>query len=385
MRTASAHTISGRRLGNIPALDGLRALAALAVVGFHAHVPGFANGDIGVDVFFVLSGFLITSILISRAGPRSFEFRDFYRRRALRLLPAYIAVVCACVILELFADHGGTFAGAASSSVYLANWLVGVTGNGMGTLGHTWSLSIEEQFYVVWPALLAFLLVRTGRNAKAVMWVVAGMLMVSWLMTAGLALGGVSTVFVDNATFTRGVELLFGCLLGLYVAAPGLSGTLGRWDTRSAGARGGLVAALLLIGLVVLSGTSERLNCIVGWPLISILTCAVIYACLRGARPVTMPLSTRAMTAIGKRSYGLYLWHFPILVAIDVHWGLESWTARAAGLAVTAVVVMVSYRFIERPFLARKDSRPGHGLTPMSVPSLATFSPREPPASAKPA
>src|SRR3954451_17332341 len=137
------HPITGRRLGHIPALDGVRAIGALVVVGFHAKIAGFGNGDIGVDVFFVLSGFLITSILLSKAGaPGSrIDYRDFYRRRALRLLPAYLAVVIACVLLECFANFGGTFKGAAVSSVYLANWVVGATGTGLGTLSHTWSLS----------------------------------------------------------------------------------------------------------------------------------------------------------------------------------------------------------------------------------------------------
>src|SRR4051812_45398533 len=104
------HPITGRRLGHVPGLDGIRAVAALAVVGLHARIAGFGNGDIGVDIFFVLSGFLITSILLTRTAQGSrVDFRDFYRRRALRLLPAYFAVVIACVLIQCTGSYGGTF------------------------------------------------------------------------------------------------------------------------------------------------------------------------------------------------------------------------------------------------------------------------------------
>ena len=118
-----------------------------------------------------------------------------------------------------------------------------------------------------------------------------------------------------------------------------------------------MLAGLLLLGLVPLTGTSDALDSIVGWPLISVLTCGVIYGCLRGAAPLTRPLGNRVMTAIGKRSYGLYLWHFPIFVVIDTRWGLDGWDAKLPAIAVSAVVVALSYRYIERPFLERKDRR----------------------------
>src|ERR1700754_824146 len=117
-RTATDHApITGRRLGHVPGLDGVRAIAAVVVVLFHLRLGLFGNGDIGVDIFFVLSGFLITSVLLTRTAPGArINFRDFYRRRALRLLPAYFAVVIACVINELFYNYGATFKGAAVSS-----------------------------------------------------------------------------------------------------------------------------------------------------------------------------------------------------------------------------------------------------------------------------
>ena len=176
---------------------------------FHARIGGFGNGDIGVDIFFVLSGFLITSILLSRNKPEGrFNFADFYRRRALRLLPAYFAVLIFCVLLEFTGSYGGTFKGAAVSSVYMANWAAGLTGTGLGMLGHTWSLSIEEQFYLVWPALLYLLLRRLGWNGRSLLAAVAGLVALSWLLVVGLAVkrprrkacGG---IFLNRARFEK--------------------------------------------------------------------------------------------------------------------------------------------------------------------------------------
>ena len=364
---ASAHPITGRRLGHLPGLDGLRAIAAIAVVGFHARIAAFANGDIGVDIFFVLSGFLITSLLLSRTrAGSSINFRDFYRRRALRLLPAYFAVVIVCVVLEAFLQYGGTFKGAAVSSVYMANWVIGATGTGLGMLDHTWSLSIEEQFYLIWPALLGLILSRYKWNGKSVLGVVAALVCGSWLLVVGLALIGAPARVASNATPTRAVELLLGGALAVFVATPSLSGAMSRCRPLSRVSLTGSVAGVLLLALIPLSGTSDSVNSIIGWPLISVLTCTVIYACLRAALPVTAPLGTRFMTAVGKRSYGLYLWHFPIFVIVDTRWGLGSWTARLGALAATAVVVTLSYRFIERPFLERKDApRPALEAAPL--------------------
>jgi peptidoglycan/LPS O-acetylase OafA/YrhL len=352
------HPLTGRKLGHIPALDGLRAVAALAVVGFHARIPGFANGDIGVDIFFALSGFLITSILISGALSASrVNYREFYRRRALRLLPAYFAVVIVCVLVEAVANYGGTFKGAAVSSVYVANWAVAATDMGLGTLAHTWSLSIEEQFYLVWPALLALLLSRLRWNGRSVLIGLAVLALISWLMVVGLALAGAPAKIASNATPTRAVELLIGGMLAVFVATPGLSGALERCRTRSAVSVAGALAGILLLALIPLSGTSEAVDSIVLWPVISVLTCMVIYASMRAVTAVTVPLSGRFMTGVGKRSYGLYLWHFPVLVIIDTRWGLDTWEARLGGIAITAALVMLSYRYIERPFLERKDAR----------------------------
>ncbi|HET6508379.1 MAG TPA: acyltransferase [Baekduia sp.] len=366
--------VEGRKLGHVPGLDGIRAIAALAVVGFHLRLAVFGNGDIGVDIFFVLSGFLITSILLTRTPPGGrVDFRDFYRRRALRLLPAYFAVVFACVVAECFSDYGATFKGAVFGSFYVANWVQAIQGTGLGTLSHAWSLSIEEQFYLVWPALLGLLLHRFGWNGRALLKAVAALLASAWLLVAALALVDAPARVASNATPTRAVELLFGALLAIYVATPSLSGDLAPRRGRSAVALAGVAALVALLGLIVLTGTTPDEDSLIGWPVISVLTCTVIYACLRHVPAVTAPLGVRPMVEIGRRSYGLYLWHFPIFVIVDTRWGLDSTSARLGALAVTVVVVMLSYRFVEQPFLRRKDAAAPETIEPAdAAPALSS-------------
>ena len=358
MKTRLDSKIAGRGLGHVPALDGIRALAALAVVGFHARIVGFGDGEIGVDVFFVLSGFLITSILLVRSGPTTrLDYRDFYRRRALRLLPAYFAVVACCVSVDLVEHIGGTLKGAAASLIYMANWLSVVSPQGLGLLIHTWSLSVEEQFYLIWPAVLAFILTRFQWSAKRAMNAVVALLLASWLLAVALAVIGASPWIAERATPTRAFDLLAGALLAIFVATPRRSGALTPVRSTSSVSVAAAVAGVLLISLVAVSGITADVRSILGWPLISLLTCIVIYGCLRAAPLVTSLLASRPMSAIGKRSYGVYLWHFPIFFVIDSRWGLHGWQPRVVGLAATAVAVSLSYRFIEQPFLARKDRR----------------------------
>ena len=147
-------------------------------------------------------------------------------------------------------------------------------------------------------------------------------MVLAWLLVVGLAVIGAPPRITSNATPTRAVELLIGALLAIFVATPSLSGALPKVRAVSPVSIAGVLAGLGLLAMLAVTGTSESVNFIIGWPLISILTCTVIYACLRAATPVTAPLGTRFMTGVGKRSYGLYLWHFPIFVAIDTRWGL---------------------------------------------------------------
>jgi peptidoglycan/LPS O-acetylase OafA/YrhL len=328
------------------------------VVLFHARIPGFSNGDLGVDVFFVLSGFLITGILLRSAKRGRISLADFYRRRALRLLPAYLAVLLVCVVTDLLVNSGGTLKGAVTSFFYVSNWAA-AAGLGLGLLAHTWSLSIEEQFYLLWPLALATVLQRavgstSGRLVRLVgLATVAlyGSIVVAWF-------AGVSAEAVWNATNARGAELLAGCLVAVGVDHRS-SGT-----NRATTPRGGWLRAAVplvcLAGLLLVASHGPAdpwLEILLQWPLVVGLTVVLILACVSGGGPVEALLSWRPLTLVGKVSYGAYLWHFPILVVIDETVGLDTWWPRLAGLAVTALVVPLSYRFLERPFLRMKDRR----------------------------
>jgi peptidoglycan/LPS O-acetylase OafA/YrhL len=350
MTSAPTSAPAPASLGYEPALDGIRAVAALVVLFFHAQVPGFANGAIGVDIFFTLSGFLITGILLSsirRTG--RVDYRTFYLRRALRLLPAYLAVVLAAVLADLVIDSGGTLKGAVFSFFYVANWAVGGLGAGLGALGHTWSLSIEEQFYIVWPALLVLLVRAVRGQGAALAWAIGGLIAASYLLAAGLLAADVSAQLVYNATPTRAVELLAGALLACVLAGrPQLPATLLRSGTGWAG-----LATLLLVSAY--EGVGLTSDILVVWPLVAASTCCVIAAVYRADGSLARALGSTALVEVGKRSYGLYLWHFPIFTSIDATLGLDTWPPRLLGLALTAVVVPLSYRYVERPFLERKD------------------------------
>jgi peptidoglycan/LPS O-acetylase OafA/YrhL len=240
--------------------------------------------------------------------------------------------------------------------VYAANWAVAAVGAGLGTLGHMWSLSIEEQFYLVWPAMLAIILRRGRWNGRSTLLAIAVLALASWLLTVGLMLVDAPARIAANATPTRAIELLIGAMFAVYAATPGLSGSLERCRSGSLVSVAGALAGLLLLALVPLAGLSDAVNAIVLWPVIAMLTCVVIYSSMRAAPLLTSVLASRVLTEVGKRSYGLYLWHFPVFVLIDTRWGLDGWVPRLSGLAVTAILVLLSYRFVERPFLERKNA-----------------------------
>lgn len=343
--SAQSHTV----LTHHPGLDGVRAVAALLVVGLHAAIPGFANGWIGVDIFFTLSGFLITSILLKDIGRHGApRYRRFYVRRALRLLPAYFAVVVIAVLGDFFIDAGGTLKGAVYSTIYLANWAAAAEVP-LGSLGHMWSLSIEEQFYIVWPALL-FLLIRAGaRWHRSTLGLLLVIMAVTYATTVTLLAAGVSDVFLWNATPARSIQLLAGAALAL-----GLDGV--RRHARPWLPIIGATGMVGLIGHLVLPTVSNDTAIVVTWPVVSLCTCAVIASVVidgRGATPKM--LAARPMVAIGKVSYGLYLWHYVVFTTLDAAVGLDTWGPRLVGLALTAVVVPLSYVLIERPFLRLKE------------------------------
>ncbi len=325
----------------------MRALAVLAVISFHTWEHALPGGWVGVDVFFVLSGYLITSILLHEHGRTgAVALGHFYLRRALRLLPALGAcIVIAVWLAALLRPELGpsTDQEAIFSALYVGNWMI-VTHELGGMLGHTWSLSIEEQFYLVWPLLLCTLLALGGRRTLLAA-TVGGILLViaHRLTTAGM---------VQLRTDTRADTLLAGCALAVLVSE-GMFARIPRWLVRAAGTAG--VGCLVGIGARLGSSPMSGL----GYTLSATAAAAVLATLAGGSWPaLSRALSWRPLVAVGRRSYGVYLYHVPLYEAfVQTRWGSGP-VALLLTVALTLVVASGSYRYLEAPFLRIKDRRP---------------------------
>jgi peptidoglycan/LPS O-acetylase OafA/YrhL len=369
-------TPDGRaRLRHQPALDGLRGLAAAAVLLFHGgHLQG---GFLGVDAFFVLSGFLITSLLLVEAGDRGrISLRAFWARRARRLLPALACVLGAVALyawLLAQPDELATIRGDAFATIgYFANWRAVFTSRDYWSLfrspsplDHTWSLAIEEQFYLAWPVVVALLAIGArGRRAARRVLVASVTLAVGSLAWTLVIFDPTNPSRVYFGTDTRVASILVGAALAAWLRLRG--------PVRSRPARATLevtaFGALLLLALAWsrFNGSSTALYR--GGLFVCALGTALLIAAAVHPRsgPVQRMLSFRPLCALGLISYGVYLWHWPIYVVLDasrVHVG--GWPLLAIRVAVTLVVAVVSYRVVEQPI--RHGARPRRPAVRVSV------------------
>jgi peptidoglycan/LPS O-acetylase OafA/YrhL len=287
----------------------------LAVIATHFNAPGIVNGGlVGVTLFFVLSGYLITTLLVTeRESVGRIDLASFYVRRAARLLPA-LALVLVAVGTALIIDGrpGVALAGVVTSSLYVSNLAV-AGGVVLGPLEHTWSLAIEEQFYLLWPAIL---IIGIARRRLLIPLLVVGI-----AVSAALRLGPITDIerfwWLYHHTFTRADALLVGCLLALVPFRPSPPTTL--------------LAAASLVLLVVLptdQGTFATLL---------LLPTAIAGGIVVVSKPRWLGIGP--LVAVGRISYGLYLWHFPLAEL------LPAWAAFIG----TFVMAMLSYRFVELP------------------------------------
>jgi peptidoglycan/LPS O-acetylase OafA/YrhL len=347
-------------------LDGVRALAVLAVLATHAGVPFLPGGFVGVDVFFVLSGFLITSLLYEElAATGRIDLGGFWTRRARRLLPAALVMIVAVLAARpLFApDSVVALRGdAIAATLWSGNWrwaLQGTDyfaqGGAPSPLQHTWSLAVEEQFYLVWPLLL--LACCAARRRRLLALSLAGAA-ASAIATYVLARGA-SPGRVYFGTDTRAQELLVGAALAALLAPTWRwrgATPLGRRSPQPAG-RPPLPLLLSACGLAALAGIAATED---GAPsefrhgllLLTALAAAALLAgvVLDSGQPVARLLSTRPLVAIGRISYGLYLWHWPVYLALDgERTGLHGYPLAALRVAVTGALAGASFVLIERP------------------------------------
>jgi len=334
-----------------PEIDGLRAVAVLPVVFFHAGLGALQGGFVGVDIFFVISGYLITSILIREYQTNTFSIVGFYERRARRLLPALFVVVAFCIPIAWklllpseFVDFGQSLVGVATFSSNILFWresgYFDVSAE-LKPLLHTWSLAVEEQFYIVFPLLLGLLL----RFGKA--WMVVGLALFAFV---SLTLAQFAHPEYSSASFyllpTRMWELLLGALISQ------LPPTI----VQRVGASWAQVLSLLGLGMVIYA--IFAFNHQTSHPALPTLvpvigTCMIITFTVDGTW-VGRFLSWRPMVVIGLLSYSAYLWHQPLIVFT------KHLIPRELTLDVTFVLVVltfacayVSWRFVERPFRSK--------------------------------
>ncbi|MCR9127547.1 MAG: acyltransferase [Rhodobacteraceae bacterium] len=344
-----------------PEIDGLRTLAVLPVLIYHLKVPFFGGyllpgGFLGVDVFFVISGFLITQILLAeRDATGRISLWRFYQRRARRILPALVLVILASSVaawaimlpseLLRFANSALAALGFVSNGFwYLQLGEYGAQSAQLQPLLHTWSLAIEEQFYLLFPLLL---MVLPGGRPRALFWALVA------LCCVGLAVAQASTMARPELSFfspvSRAWELLAGAVLA--VAA----------RHRPARVAGGRLVPALSVAVLALCMTTVHLPDVVHPGLVTVpavLATAGLLWFTRQGEPVTDALCRRPMVYIGRLSYSLYLWHFPIfafgrLVRLETP-GPADW---AVWLALTFGCAALGYHLIERPFRAGLSGR----------------------------
>ena len=350
---------SGQRY--IPGLDGLRAVAVIAVIAYHLQLPFAQGGLLGVGVFFTLSGYLITDLLLGQhAVSGRLNLAEFWLRRARRLLPALfvmLAVVAVWVAVLDRAQLPGLRPAVAAAAGYVSNWWLIAQHSSYfarfgppSALGHLWSLAVEEQFYLIWPWLLLLGLRRaSGRRGRY--WLAAATLALAAASAIEMALlyhPGYDPTRVYDGTDTRAFALMVGAALAFVWPSRLLRadiGSRGRWLLDGAGAAG----LILILLLVWRSGQYSPFLYPRGMLLLSAGTAAVVAASASPASRIGRALGWRPLRWIGVRSYGIYLWHYPIIVLTTPANGGESLARGAAQLAASITVAALSWRFIEEP------------------------------------
>jgi len=333
--------------GYRPALDGVRGLAILLVVVDHVgQTPAWHVGPHGVTLFFALSGYLITGLLLDEAGRSggTVSFTRFYLRRAARLLPALLLVVLVCDLMFALVGLTGALKGSVAALAYLANYATILHGDYLQGYGHTWSLAVEEHFYAVWPLALVALLRRQGLR-RALGWTLGACVAALAWRAVLLTFDGWSGQWfgINHETFARADSLLYGCAAAMAVRCGWRPRAWMAWASVAA------IAALIAIDLPIAVDLPDDVGATAGQALLA-MACAVLVVTVdHTGSPVRSALSFGPLVRLGVISYGVYLWHYPLLW-VGYELGYSDVTARVlVGAVLATVVAAASYRWLERP------------------------------------
>jgi peptidoglycan/LPS O-acetylase OafA/YrhL len=347
--------VSDRR-GFRPDLQGIRAVAILAVVAYHVGLPGFSGGYVGVDIFFVLSGYLITGLLVREVGSNGrLSFRRFYARRIRRLLPVSALVLLVTLLISALLysplEMRQVTQTAGSVALYVSNFVFAsraVSYVDAGTVGadpflHTWSLAVEEQFYLVWPMFIALLMwagTRLGGRRRVLTTGIVAMTVCSFALCL-LLTTGTRHPWAFFASPPRFWEFAIGGLASLAPVS---------WFTRKR-----VAAVLTVLGAVIIAVPIVMYGESTPFPGTTTLVpvAGTVMLLLAGAAGVEAavgrPLRTRVALWFGERSYSWYLWHWPALIFVGVLWPSAGLVAKSSAVLVALGASVLTFRYIEQP------------------------------------
>jgi peptidoglycan/LPS O-acetylase OafA/YrhL len=330
-------------------IDGLRAIAVLLVIFNHLDISIFKGGYVGVDVFFVISGFLITSIISKEITEKKFAFKNFYKKRVLRLAPAYFLVILVSFIFSHFLlapmELVSFYKSVLASLIFASNFYMWLEVGGYFSsnaeyipLLHLWSLGVEEQFYIIWPSVLMLLLAYFKRWTG---------LIIALTVILGCAFAHILSIKAPAISYfllpARAFELLIGAAIVFIRPASFKNFTAN-------------ILALIGLGMIIFSSLYLSDESIFPgfYALLPCLGTALIIYCLQGREGVVKDiLSLNVMSFFGKISYPLYLWHWPLIVFYKIRFGELSFLSMGLLLVSMTVLAYLTYKFVEKPIQNR--------------------------------
>ena len=355
---SSIQSVGGRRY--VPGIDGLRALSVLAVIAYHLNLNWAEGGLLGVGIFFVISGYLITDQIITQwERHRRLNLLDFWVRRARRLLPAMVVMLFVVAIWLLIIEPSRLFGlkGDFMSSLFYFNnwWLIFHNVSYFESfgppspIGHLWSLSIEGQFYILWPIVLIIVMKIARRRGKLIAWIMA-CAAVSALAMALIYVPGTDPSRVYYGTDTRVFALLIGAALAVAWPSQKLNDKVSEPAQRVLDIVGGLGLILLL---VLFNQVNEFDDLLYrgGFLVISLIAAVVIAVLAHPASRLGSIVGCKPLRWIGLRSYSLYIWHFPVIILSSPNVSTEesSMLRIIIQVAVSFLLAALSYKYVEEP------------------------------------